>query len=37
MKAADVDKGVMIVHGKQRPQIMDEVEKLLLIWIMEGI
>ena len=28
--AADVAKGVTIVHNRQRPQIMDEVEKLLL-------
>ena len=33
IKAADVAKGVTIVHSKQRPQIMDEVEKLRLIWI----
>ena len=26
IKAADVVKGVTIVHSKQRPQIMDEVE-----------
>ena len=32
---ADVAKGVTIVHSKQRMQIMDEVEKLLLIWIKE--
>ena len=32
IKAADVAKGVSIVHSKQRSQIMDEVEKLLLIW-----
>ena len=31
IKAADVAKGVTIVHSKQRSQIMDEVEKLLLI------
>ena len=24
-----------IVHSKQRPQTMDEIEKLLLIWIQE--
>ena len=35
IKAVDVAKGVTIVHSKQRPQIMDEVEKLLLIWIKE--
>ena len=35
MKAADVAKGVTIVHSKKRPQIMGEVEKLLLIWIKE--
>ena len=28
--AANVAKGVTIVHSRQRPQIMDEVEKLLL-------
>ena len=31
IKAADVSKGVTTVHSKQRPLIMDEVEKLLLI------
>ena len=36
MKAADVAKGVTIVHSKQRPQIMVEVEKLLSIWIKEN-
>ena len=30
MKASDVANGVTIVHSKQRPQIMDEAEKLLL-------
>ena len=35
IKAADVAKGVTIVHSKQRPQIMDEVEKLLIILIKE--
>ena len=35
IKAADFAKGVTILHSKQRPQIMDEVEKLLLIWIKE--
>ena len=35
IKAADVAKGVTIVHSKQTPQIMDEAEKLLLIWIRE--
>ena len=35
IKAADVAKGVENIHSKQRPQIMDEVKKLLLIWIME--
>ena len=35
IKAAGVAKGVTIVHTKQRPQIMDEVEKLKLIWIKE--
>ena len=33
IKAADVAKRVTIVQSKQRPQIMDEVKKLLLIWI----
>ena len=33
IKAADATKRVMIVHSKQRPPIMHEVEKLLLIWI----
>ena len=32
-KAADVANGVTIVYSKQRPQIMDEVEKLLFISI----
>ena len=31
IKAADVAKGVTIVRSKQRPQTMDEFEKLLLI------
>ena len=35
INASDVAKGVTIVHGKQRLQIMDKVEKLLLIWIKE--
>ena len=35
LKPADVAKGVTIVRSNQRPQIMDEVEKLLLIWIEE--
>ena len=35
IKTADVANGVTIVHSKQRPQIMDEVEKMLLIWIKE--
>ena len=35
IKAADFAKEVTIVHSKQRLQIMDEVEKLLLIWIRE--
>ena len=35
IKAADVAKGVTIVHSRQMMQIMDEVEKLLLIWIRE--
>ena len=35
IKASDVAKGVTIVNNKQRPQIMDEVVKLLLIWIRE--
>ena len=33
IKADDVAKGIAIVHSKQWPQIMDEVVKLLLIWI----
>ena len=32
IKASDVAKGVMFVHSKQ---IVDEVEKLLVIWIKE--
>ena len=35
IKAADVVKGVTIVHSKQSPKIMYEVEKLLLIWMKE--
>ena len=35
MKAADVAKVVTIVHSKQGSQIMDEVEKRLLILIKE--
>ena len=35
IKAADVAKGVTIVHSKQSPQTMDEVEKLRLILIEE--
>ena len=35
MEASDVAKGVTIVHSKQRPQIIDEVEKLLSIWTKE--
>ena len=35
IKAADVTKGVTIVHSKQRPHKKDEVEKQLLIWIKE--
>ena len=35
IKAADVAKGVTIVHSKPWPQIMDEVEKMALIWIKE--
>ena len=35
IKAADVAKGVTIVHSKPWPQIMDEVEKLASIWIKE--
>ena len=31
IKAADVAKGVTIVHSKQRPLIMDKDEKLLPI------
>ena len=30
IKAADVAEGVTIVHSKQRPQVMDEIEKLLI-------
>ena len=33
--AADVAIGMTIVHSKQKPQIMDNVEKLLVIWIKE--
>ncbi|GCC24330.1 hypothetical protein chiPu_0002730 [Chiloscyllium punctatum] len=32
LKAADVAKGVTILM-KQRPKLLDEVEKLLLVWI----
>ena len=35
IKTADVANGVTIVHSKQRPHIMDDVEKLQLIWINE--
>ena len=35
IKEADAAKMVTIVHRKQRLQIMDKVEKLLLIWIKE--
>ena len=35
IKAADVAKGVTSVVSKQRPQIMDKVEKLLLIFVKE--
>ena len=35
MAKSTIAKGVTIVHSKQRPQIMCEVEKLLLIWIKE--
>ena len=35
IKAADAAKRVTIVHSKQRSQIMDEFEKLQLIWIKE--
>ena len=35
IKVIDVAKGVTIVHSKQRPQIIDEVEKLILILIRE--
>ena len=35
IKAVDAAKGMTIVRSNQRPQIMDEVEKLLLIWIKE--
>ena len=37
MKAADVAKVVTIVHSKQWLQIMDEVEKLLLILMKKRI
>ena len=33
IKAADVVEEVTIINNKKRSQIMDEVEKLLLIWI----
>ena len=33
IKAADVANGVTIVRSKQRPQILDEVEQLLLVRI----
>ena len=36
IKEANVAKGVTIVHSKQRLQIVDEVEKLLLILIKEN-
>lgn len=35
IKAADVAKGVTSICRKQRPQILDEMEKLLLMWIEE--
>ena len=35
IKAADGAKGVISVVSKQRPRIMDKVEKLLLIFIKE--
>ena len=35
IKAVDVAKGVTNVRSKQRPQIMDKIDKLLLIWIKE--
>ena len=35
IKTVDVVREVTIVHSKQRPLIIDEVEKLLLIWIKE--
>ena len=35
IKAADVANGLTIVHSKQRPQIMDDVENLMLILIKE--
>ena len=35
MNAADVGNGSTTVHSKQRPQIMDKVEKLPLILIKE--
>ena len=36
IKAADAVKGVTTACSKQRPQIMDEVEKLLLVLIKEN-
>ena len=35
IKAVDVVKGVTNVRSKQRPQIMDKINKLLQIWIRE--
>ena len=35
MKAADVANGLTIVHHRQRPMTLDEIEKMLLIWIKE--
>ena len=37
IKAAEFAKGVSILHSKQRPQIMDEVEKPLQILITEEL
>ena len=36
IEVADVSKGVTII-SKQRPQILEEVEKLLLIYINEVV
>ena len=36
MKAADIANGVTIVHSMQKSLIMDEVDKLVLIWMQEN-